>query len=80
MVEGVDDGSFLHIFNLIVAQNRVKARRRRGLLTETHVHVRASCSVENCGACGEDDSGQSRSPTSVAPFNPAGRVSQFLFF
>jgi len=60
MVNAKYDGSFLHIFNLIVAQNRVKAQRRRGLLTETHVHVRASCSVENCGACGEDDSGRRR--------------------
>lgn len=60
MVNAKYDGSFLHIFNLNVAQNRVEAQRRRGLLTETRVHVRASCSVKNCGACGEDDSGQRR--------------------
>ena len=45
MINAKYDGSFLHIFNLIVSQSKVEAQRRRGLLTETVVHVRASCSI-----------------------------------
>jgi hypothetical protein len=57
LANGRDAGAWLHVFDLALpgreATEPANAQARQGLRAETRLQVRASCSVQNCAACGQ---------------------------
>jgi hypothetical protein len=57
LANGRDAGAWLHVFELALPGRNAKeiahAQARQGLRAESRLHVLASCSVQNCAACGQ---------------------------